>query len=180
MKHVNEHTFAKISRDCNGYYEVTIIRSYDTILGHKDDIEKLPFRFKNADIAKDFVSMLPDSIEKVGIKKGCCDICKICYVKYKTYKLTVGQYEVFVKWDEIKPTVFDFMNSQIIWNTKNNIVKSFTPSIEITKFRNPEYSSDTSNIKFGTEREKLSDLIELLKSKDISDKEEYTFELIKQ
>ena len=180
MKHVNEHKYAKITRDCNGYYEVAITLSYDTAFGHKEDIEKLPFRFRSAEIAKDFVSILPDNIEKTDIKKGCCRNCPICYVKYKTYKLTLGKYNVYVKWEDIEPTRFDFMNGQIIWHTRNNIVKSFVSQVTITKFQKLNYSNDTHNIVFGTECEKLSDLIEKIKDKNDIDPEEYTFELIEQ
>ena len=100
----NEHIYATIKKlDNYELYKVVIKRTWNTngIFGVKsyEDIEEIPFVFLSDEIAKDFVSVLPDKIEKISIKKYACEICHLCYVSYETYKLIIGNFEVYVKWN---------------------------------------------------------------------------------
>ena len=70
----NEHTYVTIKKLNNSELcKVVIKRTWDTddILGIKshEDIEEIPFIFLSDKIAKDFVSVLPDKIEKTSIKR---------------------------------------------------------------------------------------------------------------
>ena len=103
----NEHTYATITKlDNSELYKVVIKRTWDTdgIFGVKshEDIEEIPFIFTSNEVAKDFVSILPDKIEKTSIKSYLCETCHLCYVSYETYKLTIGNFEVYVKWNANK------------------------------------------------------------------------------
>ena len=101
----DKHTYVKIARSDNGYgYEVTITKTgiSNGIFGSKNinEAQKVPFIFKTLEIAKDFVSVLPDVIEKINIKAYRCQVCHLCFASYETYKLIIGNYEAYIKWDE--------------------------------------------------------------------------------
>ena len=173
----NEHTYVKITKDVdNGYYKAVITKTGIGIFGSKENVQEIPFVFKSADIAKDFVSILPDIIEKTTINSYRCNFCHLCKSSYETYKLTIGEYEVYIKWENARRYEGGFLSDRIAIKTTNNIIKSFVTNIKPTDSRGYDITNDY-------EYEKLTDLINRLK-KDKSDlesqKEEYNFELVQQ
>ena len=174
----NEHTYATIKKlDNYELYKVVIKRTWDDngIFGAKshEDIEEIPFVFLSDEIAKDFVSVLPDKIEKTSIKRYECEICHLCYVSYETYKLIIGNFEVYVKWrwtnrhrDGIFTTKY-FLQP----NKNEPIVESFILNGTPEKYANEIITTG--------ECKKLSELINYLKDKeDKKISNEQTFELI--
>lgn len=176
----NKHTYANISKDLDtGWYKVTITNTYDdvTLFGSAKeykDANELPFVFKSADIAKDFISILPDNIELVNIKEYRCEHCHLCFGSYETYKLSIGDFEVYIKWqshDHIDKGLFVDKNYM---KTTNHVVDGFTTSIKPTSYRGYDVCNSTlySN---------LTELINKLKAERNyidSQKEEYNFELV--
>jgi len=174
----NEHTYATIKKlDNYELYKVVIKRTWDTngIFGIKshEDIEEIPFVFLSDEIAKDFVSVLPDKIEKTSIKKYECEICHLCYVSYETYKLIIGNFEVYVKWNWTNRHRDGFLTTQTFLkpNKKEPVAESF-----MLKGTPQRY---TNGIITTGEYKKLSELISYLKDKEkIENSNEQTFELI--
>lgn len=181
MKKINEHTYATIKKlDNYELYKVVIKRTWDTdgIFGKKsyEELQEIPFIFLSDEIAKDFVSVLPDKIEKTTIKKYDCEICHLCYAAYETYKLIIGNFEVYVKWNWTnRRSDDDFIGTRIFLKPNKNepIVESFMLNGTPEKYIN--------RINTTGEYEKLSELINYLKDnedKKIENNNEQTFELI--
>jgi hypothetical protein len=177
----NEHTYATIKKlDNYELYKVVIKRTWDTngIFGKKshEELQEIPFIFLSDEIAKDFVSVLPDKIEKTAIKKYECEICHLCYAAYETYKLTIGNFEVYVKWNWTNRYVNDdFIGTRTFLkpNKKEPIVESFMLNGTPERY--------TNGIITTREYKKLSELIKYLKDnedKKIENNNEQTFELI--
>ena len=175
----NEHTYATIKKlDNYELYKVVIKRTWDTngIFGIKshEDIEEIPFVFLSDEIAKDFVSVLPDKIEKTSIKRYECEICHLCYVSYETYKLIIGNFEVYVKWNWInRDRDYGFIRTRTFLkpNKKEPVVESFMLNGTPERY--------TNGIITTGEYKKLSELINYLKDKeDNKNSNEQTFELI--
>lgn len=176
----NEHTYATIKRLHNQeLYKVTIKRTWDTdgIFGVKshEDIEEIPFIFTSNEVAKDFVSVLPDKIEKYSVKRYICDPCHLCYSSYETYKLTVGNHEAYIKWNQITEDRDGFFTTRyfLLPNKNEPTIESFVLDAFLDEYSN--------KIKGTCEHKKLSELINYLKDKEdkkIENNNEQTFELI--
>ena len=148
---MNNHKYAKILKDSNSsFYKVIITNTYETgglfggIKEHKEEYE-IPFVFKTSEIAKDFVSMLPDSIEEFNIKMHRCEHCHLCYASYKTYKLTIGDFTIYVQWDEVEQEEKGFLTDKVFINSKNNVVK------------NLEYCDAKYNSNYGTRTKRIAE-----------------------
>ena len=171
----NEHTYVTIKRLHNQeLYKVTIKRTWDTdgIFGVKthEELEEIPFIFTSNEVAKDFVSVLPDKIEKTTIKRYECETCHLCYSSYETYKLIIGNFEVYVKWNwATRHRAGIFTTRTFLKPNKNEpVVESFMLNGTLNKYSNAILTTG--------EYEKLSELINYLKDKENSN--EQTFELI--
>ena len=174
----NEHTYVKIVKDSdNLYYKITITKTGTGIFGSKEEVQEIPFVFRSAELAKDFVTMLPDVIEKVTTNAYRCNVCHLCKASYETYKLTVGEYEVYIRWQGTRRNEGGFLSDKRTLVPIANVVKSFVTNIRPSDYRGYDVTYD------GYEYEKLTDLINKLR-KDKSDlesqKEEYNFELVQQ
>ena len=177
---INEHTYATIKKlDNYELYKVVIKRTWDTngIFGVKahEDLKEIPFIFLSDEIAKDFVSVLPDKIEKTSIKRYECEICHLCYVSYETYKLIIGNFEVYVKWNWTNRDKDEFFTTKIFLrpNKKEPVVESFMLNGTPERYTNEIITTG--------EYKKLSELINYLKDKEdnkIKNSNEQTFELI--
>ena len=180
----NEHTYATIKKlDNYELYKVVIKRTWDTdgVFGIKshEDIKEIPFIFLTDEIAKDFISVLPDKIEKTSIKRYECEICHLCYVSYETYKLIIGNFEVYVKWQWTnRHRGGVFTTRSFLKPVKTPVVESFILDGTPDRYTNGIISTKE-------EYKKLSELINYLKDKE--DKKiknnnkqsfEQTFELI--
>lgn len=175
----NEHTYATIKRLHNQeLYKVTIKQTWDTdgIFGTKthENIEEIPFIFTSNEVAKDFVSVLPDKIEKASIKRYECEPCHLCYVSYETYKLIIGNFEVYVKWTWVHQNAGIILTQTILKPVENEpIVESFMLNGTPERYTNEIITTG--------EYKKLSELINYLKDKEdkkIENNNEQTFELI--
>ena len=147
----------------------------DGIFGVKshEDTEEIPFIFLSDEIAKDFISVLPDKIEKTPIKRYECATCHLCYVSYETYKLIIGNFEVYVKWNWTNRHRDDGLIRTRIFLKPNKtpVVESFMLNGTPERF--------TNTILTTGEYKKLSELINYLKDKEkIKNSNEQTFELI--
>lgn len=178
----NEHTYATIKRLHNQeLYKVTIKRTWDTngLFGVKthEDIEEIPFIFTSDEVAKDFISVLPDKFEKASIKRYFCDTCHLCYSSYETYKLNIGNHEAYIKWNQTTEDKEGFFTTKYFLQPNKNepVVESFMVDVS--------FEEDKNKIKAICEYKKLSELINYLKDKEKEDKKiennnEQTFELI--
>lgn len=177
----NKHTYAKISKDINNnYYKVIITNTFETngwfgaVKEHKDEYE-IPFVFKTADIAKDFVSMLPDSIEEVTIKQYRCEHCHLCYASYKTYKLTIGEFKIYIQWNDTTQESSGFLTDKVHIKPKTNVVKYFTTYIRPNSYQGGFHTEQSAEF--------LTNVVGWLKDakreKDALH-EEYNFELVQQ
>ncbi len=173
----NEHTYVTIKKlDNSELCKVVIKRTWDTngIFGVKshEDIEEIPFVFLSDEIAKDFVSVLPDKIEKASIKRYECEVCHLCYVSYETYKLIIGNFEVYVKWNWTNRKIRNtFTSRTFLKPNKTPVVESFMLNGTPERY--------TNGIITTGEYKKLSELINYLKDKeDKKISNEQTFELI--
>lgn len=179
---MNNHKYAKILKDSNSsFYKVIITNTYETgglfggIKEHKEEYE-IPFVFKTSEIAKDFVSMLPDSIEEFNIKMHRCEHCHLCYASYKTYKLTIGDFTIYVQWDEVEQEEKGFLTDKVFINSKNNVVKNFVDYIRPYTYQGGVYTGSNRS-------DFLTDIVKMLKkAKSEKDalREEYNFELVQQ
>ena len=175
----NEHTYVKIVKDTdNLYYKITITKTGVGIFGRKEEAQEIPFVFRSAELAKDFVTMLPDVIEKATTNTYRCNFCHLCKASYETYKLTVGEYEVYIRWQGTRRNSGGFLSDRSTIIPIANVVQSFVTEIKPTDSRGYDVKWNREY-----EYEKLTDLINRLK-KDKSDlesqKEEYNFELVQQ
>lgn len=173
----NEHTYATIKKlDNSELCKVVIKRTWDVdgIFGVKthEDIEEIPFIFLSDEIAKDFISVLPDKIEKTTIKRYECETCHLCYVSYETYKLIIGKFEVYVKWNWTnRHRTGVFTTRTFLKPNKTPVVESFMLNGTPQKFTNEIITTG--------EYKKLSELINYLKDKEVNkNSNEQTFELI--
>lgn len=173
----NLRTFAKIVKNENdNYYKVMIISSYDTIFGHKEQTKNLPFEFNSLEVAKDFVSMLPEKMEEVTVKKHTCDVCHLCWMGYTTYKLQVGNYEVYIKWEanSLKASKKDEFVQRTKYYPERMLVRGFVSNIII-----PKKIYGYSDIDFDNEYAKLTDLIKFLDAgTEEKRNNEHIFELV--
>lgn len=179
---INEHIYATIKKlDNSELCKVIIKRTWDTdgIFGTKthEDIEEIPFIFTSNEVAKDFVSVLPDKIEKTTIKRYECETCHLCYVSYETYKLIIGNHEVYIKWNwttRHRNVGFLISTRTFLKPNKNEpVVESFMLNGTPQKYTNEIITTG--------EYKKLSELINYLKDKEnkkIENNNEQTFELI--
>ena len=173
----NEHTYATIKKlDNSELYKVVIKRTWDTdgIFGIKthEELKEIPFIFLSDEIAKDFISFLPDKIEKTIIKRYECETCHLCYVAYETYKLIIGNFEVYIKWNWVH------RHSAGFFTTRTFLKPNKTPIAE-SFMLNGMPERYTNGIITTGEYKKLSELINYLKDKeDNKNSNEQTFELI--
>ncbi len=172
----NNHTYVKIIKDNKtNCYNVILTKTYDTIFGHKENVEEIPFCFTTLDGAKDFVSILPSNIKKCSQKTYKCEHCHICYNAYETYELTVGDYKIYVKWNET------FKKDGIFYRETrkpyNNIVYSFySPVVGNRVDDNYEW-----NMEYPTLSELVKKLNEHKSEREKKEKvEEYNYELVSQ
>lgn len=178
---MNKHTYAKIVKDINSnHYKVIITNTFETgkwfggIKEHKDEYE-IPFVFKTAAIAKDFVSILPDAIEKVSIKQYRCEHCHLCYASYKTYKLTIGEFIVYVQWDDVAQEEAGFLTDKVYITPRKNVVKYFTTKIRPNSYQGGVYTDQSAEF--------LTNVVKWLKDAKCQRdalREEYNFELVQQ
>lgn len=186
----NEHTYATIKKlDNSELCKVVIKRTWDTdgIFGVKnhEDVEEIPFIFTSNEVAKDFVSVLPDKIEKTTIKGYECEpIYFLSYVSYETYKLIIGNFEVYVKWNWVNRHIYDglLIKRTLLKPNKIPVVESFMLNVKSFKLKlNGMPEKYTNEIITTGEHKKLSELINYLKDKEnkkIENNNEQTFELI--
>ena len=175
----NEHTYAKITKDhTNLYYKVIITKTGTTTFGNKENEWEIPFVFRSAEIAKDFISILPDKIKNVDITEYKCGICHLCKSIYKTYKLTIGEFNVYIRWQGTRRISSGFISDRVTLTPIENVVQSFVTEIKPTDSRGYDVKWNHNY-----EYEKLTDLINRLKKEKTdleSQKEEYVFELVQQ
>ena len=186
----NEHTYAIIKRLHNQeLYKVAIKRTWDTdwLFGIKthEDIEEIPFIFTSNEVAKDFVSVLPDEIKKTTIKGYDCETSYfLSYVSYETYKLIIGNFEVYVKWNCVNRHRDDglLIKRTFLKPNKISVVESFMLNVKSFKLKlNGTPQKYTNEIITTGEYKKLSELINYIKDKEdkkIENNNEQTFELI--
>ena len=105
-----------------------------------------------------------------------CEHCHLCYASYKTYKLTIGDFTIYVQWDEVEQEEKGFLTDKVFINSKNNVVKNFVDCVRPYTYQGGVYT--------GTNRSDfLTDIVKMLKkAKSEKDalREEYNFELVQQ
>ena len=172
----NEHTYATIKKlDNLELYKVVIKRTWDIdgifVVKSHEEIKEIPFIFLSDEIAKDFISVLPDKIEKTTIKSYECETCHLCHVSYETYKLFIGNYEAYVKWNWVN------RHSTGVFTTRTLLKPNKTPVVESFMLKGTPEKYTNGIITTG-EYKKLSELINYLKDKENKKINEQTFELI--
>lgn len=173
----NQHTYAKIIKDENCYlYDVIITKTYDENGKHHEKSEKLPFSFKSLDIAKDFITVLPDKIEKVSNKLYRCDHCHLCFTSYDTYKLTVGNFVAYIKWSDTETHNLGFIVARWHMQSSNNVVEGFVNNIKPRSWGGFTAEDD---MEFAALSHLIDDLKEHMRFQN-KEREEYNFELIQQ
>lgn len=172
----NIHTYAKITKDETHPWYYVLTYKQTEYSNELIDVKQIPFVFQSIDVAKDFVSVLPDKIEEFEVKDYDCDICHLCYKSYKTYKLTIGNIIAYIRWEDTTYKTTDFFGTRKHIKTTNNLVKDFVYGVNNSVGSYGNLYGDHSSYM-------LSEILAYVKAKEDAKKknqEEYTFELVKQ
>jgi len=195
---IDEHKYVNIVSCTPCYYgtsyRVSIVHSYKIKrfgkLYDKKKVEELPFLFSSIEVAKDFCTIMP-KIEKTTLyvrhgNNWMYD--NWIYIKYKTYKLSIGDnHKCYIKWENeyTKKHSIGVAYSTIYSNSKTPIIKNFVEKFELSSFGD----LDSPTFDNGCASEILSDYIKKYDEKvnfekkiadnEINDgKERYIFELM--
>lgn len=127
---------------------------------------------------------MPDKIEKTTIKGYELETCYfLSYVSYETYKLIIGNFEVYVKWNWVNRHRDEglLIKRTFLKPNKIPVVESFMLNVKSFKLNGIIPEKYTNEIITTGEYKKLSELINYLKDKEdkkIENNNEQTFELI--